>query len=178
MPSTLQVRKPLKGKQPSASTPSPMACAPAPPSSNAKTPRTTPNSGTNWKPTGSRKPAPNAATWKPWSPPSGCSGGSPRASSRSICPSHSAKNASKCWGTLRNNARNWSAPSGQKQFDAVTLWAVVEHLLEPKQFLAKAWSVLKPDGLCFVLVQNMKSLAARALGARYRYLYPQHLNYF
>ena len=24
----------------------------------------------------------------------------------------------------------------------------------------------------------MKSLAARALGARYRYLYPQHLNYF
>ena len=67
---------------------------------------------------------------------------------------------------------------GQKQFDAVTLWAVVEHLLEPKQFLAKAWSVLKPDGLCFVLVPNMKSLAARLLGARYRYLYPQHLNYF
>lgn len=67
---------------------------------------------------------------------------------------------------------------GQKQFDAVTFWAVVEHLLEPKPFLAKAWSVLKPGGLCFVLVPNMKSLAARALGARYRYLYPQHLNYF
>jgi 2-polyprenyl-3-methyl-5-hydroxy-6-metoxy-1,4-benzoquinol methylase len=67
---------------------------------------------------------------------------------------------------------------GQKQFDAVTFWAVIEHLLKPKQFLAKAWSVLKPDGLCFVLVPNMKSLAARALGARYRYLYPQHLNYF
>ncbi|MGO8929884.1 MAG: class I SAM-dependent methyltransferase [Limisphaerales bacterium] len=66
----------------------------------------------------------------------------------------------------------------QKQFDAVTFWAVVEHLLEPKPFLAKAWSVLKPDGLCFVLVPNMKSLAARALGARYRYIYPQHLNYF
>ena len=67
---------------------------------------------------------------------------------------------------------------GQKQFEAVTFWAVVEHLLEPQAFLAKAWSVLKPDGLCFVLVPNMKSLAARALGARYRYLYPQHLNYF
>ena len=67
---------------------------------------------------------------------------------------------------------------GQKQFDAVTFWAVVEHLLEPKPFLAKAWSVLKPGGLCFVLVPNMKSLAVRALGARYRYLYPQHLNYF
>jgi 2-polyprenyl-3-methyl-5-hydroxy-6-metoxy-1,4-benzoquinol methylase len=67
---------------------------------------------------------------------------------------------------------------GQQKFDAVTFWAVVEHLLEPKPFLAKAWSVLKPDGLCFVLVPNMKSLAARTLGARYRYLYPQHLNYF
>jgi 2-polyprenyl-3-methyl-5-hydroxy-6-metoxy-1,4-benzoquinol methylase len=67
---------------------------------------------------------------------------------------------------------------GQKQFDAVTFWAVVEHLLEPKPFLAKAWSVLKPGGLCFVLVPNMKSLAVRALGACYRYLYPQHLNYF
>jgi 2-polyprenyl-3-methyl-5-hydroxy-6-metoxy-1,4-benzoquinol methylase len=67
---------------------------------------------------------------------------------------------------------------GQKQFDAVTFWAVVEHLFEPKLFLSKAWSLLKPDGLCFVLVPNMKSLAERALGARYRYLYLQHLNYF
>jgi 2-polyprenyl-3-methyl-5-hydroxy-6-metoxy-1,4-benzoquinol methylase len=67
---------------------------------------------------------------------------------------------------------------GQQQFDAVTFWAVAEHLLEPKPFLAKAWSVLKPDGLCFVLVPNMKSLPARAVGARYRYIYPQHLNYF
>ena len=67
---------------------------------------------------------------------------------------------------------------GQKQFDAVTLWAVVEHLLEPGRFLAKAAAVLKPGGLCFVLVPNMKSLAARVLGARYRYLYPQHLSYF
>jgi len=67
---------------------------------------------------------------------------------------------------------------GQKQFDAVTFWAVVELLLEPKPFLAKAWSVLKPGGFCFVLVPNMKSLAVRALGARYRYIYPQHLNYF
>jgi 2-polyprenyl-3-methyl-5-hydroxy-6-metoxy-1,4-benzoquinol methylase len=67
---------------------------------------------------------------------------------------------------------------GQQRFDAVTFWAVVEHLLEPQSFLAKAWSVLKPGGLCFVLVPNLKSLAARSLGARYRYVYPQHLNYF
>lgn len=67
---------------------------------------------------------------------------------------------------------------GGRKFDAVTFWAALEHLLAPQQFLAKAVSVLKPDGLCLVLVPNMKSLAARLLGPRYRYIYPQHLNYF
>ena len=67
---------------------------------------------------------------------------------------------------------------GGRQFDVVTCWAVLEHLAAPKQFIKKAASVLKPDGLCFVLVPNMRSLAARALGARYRYVCPQHLNYF
>ena len=63
-------------------------------------------------------------------------------------------------------------------FDAITLWAVVEHLAEPKQFLEKAHTLLKPGGLCFVLVPNFKSLAVRLLGAKYRYVYEQHLNYF
>jgi SAM-dependent methyltransferase len=62
--------------------------------------------------------------------------------------------------------------------DAVTFWAVLEHLAEPKRFLQKAHAILKPGGLCFVLVPNLKSLAVRLLGARYRYIYPQHLNYF
>ena len=66
----------------------------------------------------------------------------------------------------------------RQQFDAVTFWAVIEHLSDPKTFLEKAWSVLKPAGQCFVLVPNMNSLATRLLGRRYRYIYPQHLNYF
>jgi 2-polyprenyl-3-methyl-5-hydroxy-6-metoxy-1,4-benzoquinol methylase len=67
---------------------------------------------------------------------------------------------------------------GGRRFDAVTCWAVIEHLVEPRAFLEKAWSILKPEGLCLVLVPNMRSLAARLLGARYRYIYAQHLNYF
>ncbi len=63
-------------------------------------------------------------------------------------------------------------------FDAVTFWAVLEHLAEPRQFLEKARSILRPGGLCFVLVPNLRSLAVRLLGAKYRYVYPQHLNYF
>ena len=63
-------------------------------------------------------------------------------------------------------------------FDAVTLWAVTEHLAEPRRFLEKAHSLLTPGGLCFVLVPNLRSLAVRLLGVKYRYVYAQHLNYF
>jgi SAM-dependent methyltransferase len=63
-------------------------------------------------------------------------------------------------------------------FDAVTFWATIEHLFEPRAFLRKAASILKPGGLCFVLVPNMSSLAVRLLGAKYRYIFPEHLNYF
>lgn len=66
---------------------------------------------------------------------------------------------------------------GQK-FDAVTLWAVTEHLAEPNKFLAQIHAALKPGGVCFVLVPNLRSLAVRLLGAKYRYVYAQHLNYF
>lgn len=65
-----------------------------------------------------------------------------------------------------------------QSFDAVAFWAVVEHLVHPLPFLEKAASVLKPGGFCFVLVPNYKSLATRILGAKYRYILPQHVNYF
>jgi 2-polyprenyl-3-methyl-5-hydroxy-6-metoxy-1,4-benzoquinol methylase len=67
---------------------------------------------------------------------------------------------------------------GAKRFDAITFWAVIEHLDDPGQFLTKAASLLQPSGLCFILVPNLKSLAVRLLGAKYRYIFPQHLNYF
>lgn len=63
-------------------------------------------------------------------------------------------------------------------FDAVTFWAVMEHLSEPKLFLKKAASLLKPSGYCFILTPNMNSLAVRLIGSKYRYIFPEHLNYF
>lgn len=65
-----------------------------------------------------------------------------------------------------------------EKFDAVTFWAVMEHLSDPKAFLKKAAAMLKPGGCCFILVPNMNSLAVRLIGARYRYIFPEHLNYF
>jgi 2-polyprenyl-3-methyl-5-hydroxy-6-metoxy-1,4-benzoquinol methylase len=66
----------------------------------------------------------------------------------------------------------------EQRFDAVTFWAVLEHLAEPGQFLAKARALLKPGGVCFVLVPNAQSLATRFLGTRYRYIMAEHLNFF
>lgn len=67
---------------------------------------------------------------------------------------------------------------GGRKFDVATMWAVAEHLAAPGKFLERIHQALKPGGLCFVLVPNMRSFAVRLLGAKYRYVYPQHLNYF
>ena len=63
-------------------------------------------------------------------------------------------------------------------FDAITFWAVMEHLAAPKAFLQRAVSLLKPGGYCFILTPNLDSLAVRLLGGKYRYLFAEHLNYF
>lgn len=65
-----------------------------------------------------------------------------------------------------------------RQFSAVTFWAVMEHLANPRDFLSKTASVLEAGGLCFILVPNFRSLAVRILGSKYRYIFPQHVNYF
>jgi 2-polyprenyl-3-methyl-5-hydroxy-6-metoxy-1,4-benzoquinol methylase len=73
---------------------------------------------------------------------------------------------------------NFLTHSFTQSFDAVTFWAVMEHLFEPQLFLKKAESILKPGGLCFILVPNMKSLAVKLIGSKYRYIFAEHLNYF
>jgi 2-polyprenyl-3-methyl-5-hydroxy-6-metoxy-1,4-benzoquinol methylase len=65
-----------------------------------------------------------------------------------------------------------------RQFSAVTFWAVVEHLAKPRDFLSRTASILEPGGFCFILVPNFRSLAVRLLGKKYRYIFPQHVNYF
>lgn len=71
-----------------------------------------------------------------------------------------------------------SADFGGRRFSAVTFWAVLEHLAQPREFLLKAASLLEPAGFCFILVPNFRSLATRCLGGNYRYIFPQHINYF
>ena len=66
----------------------------------------------------------------------------------------------------------------ESRFNAITFWAVMEHLTDSKKFLEKAETLLCSGGHCFVLVPNLKSFAVKILGAKYRYILPQHVNYF
>jgi len=72
----------------------------------------------------------------------------------------------------------FSLSAAGKRFSAITFWAVLEHLASPGDFLRKAAELLEPGGFCFILVPNFESLARRLLGAKYRYIFPQHVNYF
>jgi 2-polyprenyl-3-methyl-5-hydroxy-6-metoxy-1,4-benzoquinol methylase len=66
----------------------------------------------------------------------------------------------------------------ERNFQAITFWAVLEHLPSPSLFVSKAYELLAPGGYIFVVVPNASSLAIRAIGSRYRYIMAEHLNYF
>ncbi|MFO1461742.1 MAG: class I SAM-dependent methyltransferase [Verrucomicrobiota bacterium] len=65
-----------------------------------------------------------------------------------------------------------------RTFDAITLWAVLEHVPNPVETVEIASCLLKPGGALLALVPNLDSLAVRLLAGKYRYILPQHVNYF
>jgi 2-polyprenyl-3-methyl-5-hydroxy-6-metoxy-1,4-benzoquinol methylase len=62
-------------------------------------------------------------------------------------------------------------------FDAVTMWDVVEHLLDPLAELREAARALKPGGLLLAHTINIDSFFARFMGKRWPWLVEMH-NFF
>lgn len=60
-------------------------------------------------------------------------------------------------------------------FDAVTAWAVLEHVHDPMAYFRKAAEVLNPDGLFVFLVTNFSSVSSRYL---FREDVPRHLYFY
>jgi SAM-dependent methyltransferase len=60
-------------------------------------------------------------------------------------------------------------------YDAVTAWAVLEHVHDPMAYFRKAASVLKKGGLFVFLVPNFRSVASRHLFCED---VPRHLHFF
>ncbi|MGB2640343.1 MAG: class I SAM-dependent methyltransferase [Candidatus Acidiferrum sp.] len=66
-------------------------------------------------------------------------------------------------------------PVNEPTYDAVTAWAVLEHVHNPMAYFEKAARVLKPGGLFVFLVTNFQSAASRHLFCED---VPRHLYFF
>ena len=66
-------------------------------------------------------------------------------------------------------------PVDEPTYDAVTAWAVLEHVHDPMVYFRKAARVLKKDGLFVFLVTNFHSIASRKLFGED---IPRHLYFF
>jgi 2-polyprenyl-3-methyl-5-hydroxy-6-metoxy-1,4-benzoquinol methylase len=72
-----------------------------------------------------------------------------------------------------------SAPHPPGTFDLITMWDVVEHVVDPTALLVRARELLKPDGLLVLETQDIDSAFARLLGRRWHhYKHREHIYHF
>jgi 2-polyprenyl-3-methyl-5-hydroxy-6-metoxy-1,4-benzoquinol methylase len=63
-------------------------------------------------------------------------------------------------------------------FDVISLWDVIEHVLDPRAELHKAYQLLRPGGIVVVHTIDIESSFARIMGRRWPWLMEMHLYYF
>jgi SAM-dependent methyltransferase len=63
----------------------------------------------------------------------------------------------------------------EPRYDAITAWAVLEHVHDPMAYFKKAYQVLKSGGVFVFLVTNFKSVSSRSL---FLEDIPRHLYFF
>jgi 2-polyprenyl-3-methyl-5-hydroxy-6-metoxy-1,4-benzoquinol methylase len=64
-------------------------------------------------------------------------------------------------------------------FDAVSLFDVLEHLLDPARTLCACTELLAPGGILFLYVPNFDSASRLLMGANAHFIWPtHHLNYY
>ena len=68
----------------------------------------------------------------------------------------------------------WPAES----FDMVTLWDVIEHLVDPAAELERARRLLRPGGWLIVHTMDIDAPFARLMGRRWPWLMDMHLYFF
>ena len=68
--------------------------------------------------------------------------------------------------------------SSAKPLNLITMWALIEHVRDPKSYLLKAQSLLEKDGWIALATPNMRSFSAKIKGAKWRYYIPPfHITY-
>jgi SAM-dependent methyltransferase len=66
-----------------------------------------------------------------------------------------------------------------RRFGLITMWHVVEHVLDPAAFLARARSLLQPGGVLFIETPNWNSLGRVVRRSEWSVITPpEHINFF
>lgn len=87
--------------------------------------------------------------------------------------------ASRVPGVDLYQAAEERLPAADSSFDAVTLWHVLEHTVDPEAVLGECFRVLRPGGVLAVEVPNVASCQARWSGEHWFHLDPpRHLYQF
>lgn len=67
----------------------------------------------------------------------------------------------------------------ENSFDLITIYHVIEHLINPIPTLEKLQKLLKPEGVLFIETPNLNSLGAYVSGKNWSNIIPlEHINYF
>ncbi|MDX2254016.1 MAG: class I SAM-dependent methyltransferase [Pseudanabaenaceae cyanobacterium bins.39] len=67
----------------------------------------------------------------------------------------------------------------EQYFDLITIYHVIEHLIDPMAVLNKIQKLLKPDGILFIETPNLDSLGAKIRGKNWSNIIPpEHINYY
>jgi 2-polyprenyl-3-methyl-5-hydroxy-6-metoxy-1,4-benzoquinol methylase len=67
---------------------------------------------------------------------------------------------------------------GDVQFDALTMWDYIEHVVDPRAELQRAAELLRPSGILALSTGDAGSRVARVSGRRWHLLTPRHHNFF
>lgn len=87
-------------------------------------------------------------------------------------PSATMKNAK----VLKKDFLSWKT---SKKFDAITFWESLEHVPTAKQYLEKAYALLKPGGYLFVEYPRCQGLESKIFGSHWFHLdMPRHTYHF
>jgi SAM-dependent methyltransferase len=77
----------------------------------------------------------------------------------------------------KNPDELFSLPSNN--FDAITMWHVLEHVHQLHEYIEQLKNLIKPDGVIFIAVPNYQSFDAEVYGAHWAaYDVPRHLYHF
>lgn len=67
----------------------------------------------------------------------------------------------------------------EQRFSVITMWDYLEHVVDPKADLAKAWRLLADDGILALATPDVSSMPAKVFGHRWMgYKLDEHLVYF